>query len=83
MFDCIIQTCKFKNQKCMNCELLSKIIKIQVKLQFHFPDVSYVGNTVQTYSYEFHVVGHTTLKRLINHHGIHVHNLHAKKHRMR
>jgi hypothetical protein len=62
---------------------LSKIIKIQVKLQYHFPDVSCVGNTVQTYSYEFHVVGHAMLKRLINHHGNHVHTLHAKNHRMK
>lgn len=44
---------------------------------------NYVGNTVQTYSYEFRVVGHAVLKRQTNHHGNHVHTLHAKNHRMR
>jgi hypothetical protein len=48
-----------------------------------FSGVSYIGNTVQTHSYEFRVVGNATLRRLINHHGNHVHTVRAKSHKIR
>jgi hypothetical protein len=64
----------------MNCALCNNSVKA---LHFHFPGISYVGNTVQTHSYEFRVVGNATLKRLTNHHSNHAHSLHAKNQRLR
>lgn len=68
---------------CMNYALFSNIVEGWVKLQYHFPGVSYVGNTVQTHSYEFRVVGNATFRSLTNHYGSHVHSRHVKSHRMR